>query len=49
MENSLLIQYIIIGILLLGAFLFFFRWIKNNFTKKKTHNKEPFCDKCSGH
>ncbi|UOE41071.1 hypothetical protein MTP09_00025 [Chryseobacterium suipulveris] len=47
--DSLIIQYIIIAVLVLGAFWYFFRWIRNNFTKKKTHGKEPYCDKCSGH
>ncbi|WP_304344241.1 hypothetical protein [Chryseobacterium koreense] len=49
MDNSLLIQYIIIAVLVLGAIIYFIRWIRNNFTKKKTHGQDPFCDKCGGH
>lgn len=49
MDNSLLIQYIIIGVMVLGACYYIFRIFKNNFTKKKTHNADAYCDKCSGH
>lgn len=49
METSLIIQYIIIAVLALGALVYFFRMIRKNFTKKKTQNADPFCDKCGGH